>query len=77
MGEIAELEIVPAWAALPTLLTVEEAAASLRLSRASVYRRIASGELRAVRLGSQAGSAVRVPVASLRQFARDYQEGPE
>lgn len=74
MDEIAELEIVPAGAALPPLLTVDEAAASLRLSRASVYRRIAAGDLKAVRLGPQAGSAVRVPVSAVREFAQDYTE---
>jgi excisionase family DNA binding protein len=74
MEEIAGLEIVPAGAALPPLLTVEEAATSLRLSRASVYRRIAAGELHAVRLGSQAGSAVRVPVSAVREFTRDYEK---
>jgi excisionase family DNA binding protein len=73
MEEIPGLEIV-ASGALPTLLTVEETAATLRLSRASVYRRIASGELHAVRLGSQAGSAVRVPVLAVREFARNYTE---
>jgi excisionase family DNA binding protein len=56
---------------LPPLLTVEEAAATLRLNRARVYRRIAAGELRAVRLGPQAGFSVRVPVSAVREFARD------
>jgi excisionase family DNA binding protein len=73
MEKIAELDMVPPGAS-PTLLTVEEAAASLRLSRASVYRRIAAGELRAVRLGPQAGSSVRVPVSALLEFARNYTE---
>jgi excisionase family DNA binding protein len=36
-----------------TLLTVEEVCSTLRQSRASVYRKITAGELRAVRLGSR------------------------
>jgi excisionase family DNA binding protein len=69
MEEFAELDVVPP-GSLPTLLTVEEAASALRLSRASV----AAGELRAVRLGPQAGSAVRVPVSAVREFAPHYKE---
>jgi excisionase family DNA binding protein len=69
------VETVPSVAfGLPALLTVSEAAAALRLSQASVWRRIATGELRAVRLGAQAGSAVRVPVSAVREFTRDYEK---
>jgi excisionase family DNA binding protein len=53
------------------LLTVAETAATLRISHSSVWRRIRSGELRAVRMG-EPGSPVRIPVSAVRAFARDY-----
>lgn len=59
------------------LLTVDEAAATLRLSRATVWRRIKTGELAAVRLGNSAGSAVRVPAAAIRELQRDYETKAE
>jgi excisionase family DNA binding protein len=59
--------------AAPALLTVGKAAAVLRLSRATVWRRIHSGELRAVRLGGK-GAPVRVPVTAIRELQRDYAE---
>jgi excisionase family DNA binding protein len=55
------------------LLTVHEAAVALRLSEASIWRRVRSGELEAVRLGS-AGSAVRILAASVRDMMRPYDE---
>jgi excisionase family DNA binding protein len=52
---------------------VPEAAVTLRVSEATVWRRITTGELRAVRLGVNAGSAVRVPAAALNDFIRQYE----
>ncbi|MFN2467036.1 MAG: helix-turn-helix domain-containing protein [Gaiellaceae bacterium] len=48
------------------LYTVAEAAAALRLSAASVYRRIADGEIRAVRLGTGPSPPLRIPATELR-----------
>jgi excisionase family DNA binding protein len=55
------------------LLTIHEAAVTLRLSEASIWRRVRSGELAAVRLGG-AGSAVRILAASVRDLMRPYDE---
>ena len=49
------------------LLRVEHVAAKLRLSRALVYRLIASGDLPAVRIGR----SVRVAPAKLRAWLRE------
>jgi excisionase family DNA binding protein len=49
-------------------LSVGEAAAELRLSRASVYRAIASQDLPAVRLGAR--SAIRIPAEALKAERR-------
>ena len=55
------------------LLTVGEAADSLRLSVRSVYRLLSSGELRSVRIGSRRF----VPVEELRWLvARSHQHDP-
>ena len=54
------------------LVTVHEACVTLRLSEASVWRRIRSGELEAVRLGDAPGSAVRVKAASVRALMQPY-----
>jgi excisionase family DNA binding protein len=56
------------------LLTIAEAAATLRLSEATIWRRIRSGQLEAVRLGAP-GSAVRVRVRSVRDLQHPYAEG--
>lgn len=45
----------------PTLYTIREAAAELRLCRATIYNLIAAGKLRRVRIGT----AVRIPAADL------------
>jgi excisionase family DNA binding protein len=50
--------------ALPPLLTVGEVASSLRISDATVHRRIADGSLRSVRLGT----IVRIPVAEVTRL---------
>jgi excisionase family DNA binding protein len=51
-----------------TLLTIEEVCSTLRQSRASVYRKIGAGELRAVRLGSQPNAPLRVRVAEFERY---------
>jgi excisionase family DNA binding protein len=56
------------------LLTVGEVSATLRVSPRTVWRRIATGELQAVRLGPP-GSAVRVRVSSVRALMHDYNGG--
>jgi excisionase family DNA binding protein len=51
----------------PQLLTVREVATRLKLSEKSVRRRIASGELPAVRLGGR-GTQLRVDERELDQY---------
>jgi excisionase family DNA binding protein len=51
----------------PQLLTVREVADRLKLSEKSVRRRIASGELPAVRLGGR-GTPLRVDERELDQY---------
>ena len=47
-------------------LTVEEVRQKLRLGRSTVYKLIASGEIRV----SRAGRAIRVPVDALRDWLK-------
>jgi excisionase family DNA binding protein len=53
------------------LLTVHEAAASLRLSERTVWRCIRDGRLEAVRLGGP-GSPVRIRARSVRDLQQPY-----
>jgi excisionase family DNA binding protein len=55
---------LPTGLAHPLLLTVPEAAATLRISRAQAYILIARGELESVRIGASR----RVPAAALSAF---------
>ena len=56
------------------LLTIPEVARSLGLCRASVYRKIAAGEIPALRLGGEHGP-LRVAVDELEQWLyRDPEE---
>jgi excisionase family DNA binding protein len=57
---------------LPSLLTVREVAAALRLSEPSVYRLIRTGDLPAVRL-SGPGSSLRVRIDDLDAFTEPTQ----
>lgn len=50
------------------LLNVEEVGRRLGLSRATVYRRIATGDIPAVRLASQGRGAVRVSEDELEDW---------
>jgi hypothetical protein len=47
---------------------VREAAAALRSSESTIWRKITAGELAAKRLGMAHGSAVRIPVVELRRL---------
>lgn len=53
------------------LLTQKETAAVLRVSERTVTRYVASGALRAVRLGDRPNSPVRIPSGSIATFLRD------
>jgi excisionase family DNA binding protein len=52
------------------LLTIPEVATQLGVSRRTVQRRIASGELRAIKLGDRKKSPVRVIPEELREWLR-------
>ena len=52
------------------LLRPEEAAVAMGISRAKLYRLIATGDLRAVRVGK----ALRVPVAAIEELATGENE---
>lgn len=54
----------------PILLTVEQSARRLGISRTTMYGLIASGEVQTV----QIGRARRVPVEALRDFVRRLRE---
>ena len=51
------------------LLSIREAASALDLTEAEVRRRIADGELRAVRLGAERVWKVRVPAREFERLA--------
>ena len=53
---------------LGILLTVEEVAHTLRLSSATVRRRISDGQLEAVRVGRGEGRSIRVPSRALERL---------
>lgn len=60
------------------LLTVREAAAALRVSKPTIYRWIANGELPAIRYGQpraegdvRRGGAIRIPEAAVTAYL-DY-----
>jgi excisionase family DNA binding protein len=52
-------------------LTIDEAAAELKVHRATVHRRIADGTLAARKIGPGRGGAVRVSARSLRTFVNE------
>jgi excisionase family DNA binding protein len=56
----------------PLLLTVPEAAATLRISRAQAYNLIARGELESVHIGASR----RVPAAALSAFVEQLRGQP-
>jgi excisionase family DNA binding protein len=53
--------------AVPELLTVDEVAQALRLSRSKVYELIASRQLRAFRPGGR----IRIPAEAVWDFLKD------
>ena len=53
------------------LLRLDEAARALGVSRATLYRLIAAGRLRAVRVGR----ATRIPARELERFVRELEGG--
>lgn len=64
--------------ASPNLLTVREAAAALRVSKPTIYRWIANGELPAIRYGqprpegdARRGGAIRIPEAAVQAYLND------
>lgn len=56
----------------PLLLTVEQAARMLAISRSAVYRLTWSGELTSVHIGR----SVRFTVAELERFTAEHAAGP-
>jgi excisionase family DNA binding protein len=64
--------------ASPNLLTVREAAAALRVSKPTIYRWIATGELPAIRYGqprpegdARRGGAIRIPESVVAALLAD------
>ena len=53
------------------LVTIAAAAASLAVSRRTVVRMIARGDLRAAKLGNGKGGAVRIPTSELARLVRE------
>jgi excisionase family DNA binding protein len=51
-----------------TLLTVDEAARALRVSRATLYKRIATGQVRAIRLGTGEKAPLRIAEDELDRY---------
>jgi excisionase family DNA binding protein len=50
------------------LLTVDEAARALRVTRGTMYRKIATGQVRAIRLGTGERAPIRVEASELDRF---------
>lgn len=59
---------------VPSLLTPNETAATLRVSRSTVYRMIERGDLAAVRLGRRDGATLRVPADALARILEQQEE---
>jgi excisionase family DNA binding protein len=62
--EVDPMTLAPAPAAPALLLTINEAAQALRLSRAQVYNLVSRGELQTIKIGSSR----RVPLAALQAY---------
>lgn len=52
----------------PQLLTVPELAAALRVHPASIYRRIESAEIEAIRIGGSPSGRLRIPETELARI---------
>lgn len=66
-----------------SLLTVREAAAALRVSKPTIYRWIANGELPAIRYGqprpegdARRGGAIRIPESAVHAYLRATETVP-
>ncbi len=55
-------------ATTPELLTVDDVATALRQSRATIYRKLAAGQLESVRLGEPPKAPLRIPAESLWSY---------
>jgi excisionase family DNA binding protein len=53
---------------IPALLTPAEVCAALRISRATLYRMVARGDIEVVRLGQGSGATLRIPVSALQEL---------
>ena len=58
-----------------SLLTVDEAAKLLDLSRVTVYRRVERGELEAVHLGDGPKAPIRIPVDAVVDYLAQRMTG--
>lgn len=58
-----------------SLLTVDETAKLLDLSRVTVYRRVERGELEAVHLGDGPKAPIRIPADSLATYLAAHMTG--
>jgi excisionase family DNA binding protein len=61
---------------MTSLYTVDEVAETLRLAPRSVYDRISSGELTAVRLGTGPKAPIRVRAEDLDRYVSPAQHSP-
>jgi excisionase family DNA binding protein len=59
----------------PQLLTVPELAAALRVHPASIYRRIESGEIVAIRIGAPPSGRLRIPETELTRILESPSQG--
>ncbi len=59
---------MPRQRAAEQMYTIPEVAALTRLGRATVYRRIAAGELRVVNLGTKKRTKMRIPESALADY---------
>jgi excisionase family DNA binding protein len=55
---------------MPVFFKPPEVATALRIGRRTVYRKIASGEIRAVRVGSGSHAPLRIPSSELARAVR-------
>lgn len=58
------------------LLTIPEAAAELRVHRMTVYRRIASGQIKTKDVGEGGKTLLRIPREALEAYARGETDQP-
>ena len=62
---------------LPALLTPPEVCAALRISRATLYRMVARGDIEVVRLGRGSGATLRIPVSALEELLAGTEPEPK